>query len=519
MFRVIDCITQDHDLRLVALAAVLCLFACSTAMSLVGRSRVSTGRMQAAWIAGAGFVAGCGIWATHFVAMLAYQTGFPLDYNIALTIFSVVIAIALCAGGFALAVMGRRPFAGGALTGSAIGIMHYVGMAAVRAPAREVWDFRYVAVSLVIGILAMAFGMLLVMRHKELRGYMLGAAIFTLAICSMHFTGMSAVTFHYDPLIPTTTGILAPDVLAIAVAAIATLILGLGMVMAVVDHHLAARAAGEAVRLRRHITELEATKADLEQSLRERAIALTKADMASRSKSAFLAAMSHELRTPLNAIIGFSEVMSLQAFGPMGNPQYQDYAQDIHQSGKHLLSLISDILDISRLEAGRAELREESIEVATLVSDCLRMIEHEAESGGLALETEVPGDVPRVLADERRLKQVLLNLLSNAVKFTQRGGSIIVRVRVTDEGMLLAVEDSGVGIAPEDIARAFEHFSQIDSTIARHQQGAGLGLPLSRQLMELHGGTLTLESVVSAGTTATASLPVSRVLAMSRAAA
>src|SRR3569833_3469575 len=131
MFRVIDCITQDHDLRLVVLAGVLCLFACSTAMSLVGRSRESVGRLRVAWIAGAGFVAGCGIWATHFVAMLAYQTSFPIDYNIALTVLSIVIAVALCGGGFALAVIGGRAFAGGALTGSAIGIMQYVGMAAV----------------------------------------------------------------------------------------------------------------------------------------------------------------------------------------------------------------------------------------------------------------------------------------------------------------------------------------------------------------------------------------------------
>ena len=519
MFRVIDCITQDHDLRLVVLAGVLCLFACSTAMSLVGRSRASTGRVQIAWIAGAGFVAGCGIWATHFVAMLAYQTSFPLDYNIALTIASVVIAVALCGGGFALAVAGGRPFAGGALTGSAIGIMHYVGMAAVRAPAREIWDFRYVAVSLVIGILAMAFGMLLVMRNKELRGYMLGAVIFTLAICSMHFTGMSAVTFRYDPLIPATTGILAPDALAIAIAAIATLILGLGLVVAVVDHHLAERAASEAGRLRKHIVELEATKTKLEQSLRERAIALTKADMASRSKSAFLAAMSHELRTPLNAIIGFSEMLSLEALGPLGSPLYQNYAQDIHRSGKHLLSLISDILDISRLEAGKAELHEESVDVATLVSDCLRMIEHQAEAGGLTLETELPRDLPGVLADERRLKQVLLNLLSNAIKFTQRGGRIVVQVRVSDDGMHLSIEDSGIGIAPEDIAQAFENFSQVDSTVARHQQGAGLGLPLSRQFMELHGGKLVLESVVGVGTIATAVLPASRILAVARAAA
>jgi signal transduction histidine kinase len=519
MFRVIACIAQDHDLRLVVLAGVLCLFACSTAMSLVGRSRVSAGRVQAAWIAGAGFVAGSGIWATHFVAMLAYQTGFPLDYNIDLTILSVVIAIALCGGGLALAVSGGRPFAGGALTGSAIGIMHYVGMAAVRAPAREIWDFRYVAVSLVIGILAMAFGMRLVMHNKALRGYMLGAVIFTLAICSMHFTGMAAVTFHYDPTVAATTGILAPDVLAIAIAAVATLILGLGMVTAVVDHHLAARAAGEAVRLRTYIAELEATKAELEETLRDRAVALTKADAASKSKSAFLAAMSHELRTPLNAIIGFSEMMSLQAFGPLGSPQYGSYSNDIHESGKHLLSLISDILDISRLEAGKADLHEESVDVTTLVKDCLRMVEHQAGRGGVLLSEDVPPGSPRVLADERRLKQVLLNLLSNAVKFTQEGGSVRVRVRSTLEGMFLSVEDSGIGIAPDDIARAFENFSQVDSTVARHQQGAGLGLPLSRQLMELHGGTLMLQSVVSVGTIATAMLPASRVLTRVRSAA
>ncbi len=212
MLRVISCITQDHDLRLVLLAGVLCLFACSTAMGLIGRARASEKRAQILWIAGAGFVAGCGIWATHFIAMLAYQTGFPLDYDIDLdsSSFVSVIAIALCSAGFALAVIGRQPFFGGALTGSAIGMMHYVGMAAVRAPAREIWDFRYVAYSLVIGVLAMAFGMRLVMREERLRAYFTGAVIFTLAICSMHFTGMSAVTFAYDPLIPATTGILAP---------------------------------------------------------------------------------------------------------------------------------------------------------------------------------------------------------------------------------------------------------------------------------------------------------------------
>ena len=519
MLRVISCITQDHDLRLVLLAGVLCLFACSTAMSLIARARVSTGRVRALWILGAGFVAGCGIWATHFVAMLAYQVGFALDYDIALTVLSVVIAVTLCGAGFALAVVYRRFFLGGALTGSAIGIMHYVGMAAVRAPAREIWDFRYVAVSVIIGVLAMAFGMQLVMRREKMSAYTIGAVIFTLAICSMHFTGMTAVTFHYDPLIPATTGILAPDTLAVAVAAIAALILGLGTVMAVVDHHLAERAAGEAQRLRIYISQLEAAKADLEQSLHDRAIALTKADAASRSKSAFLAAMSHELRTPLNAIIGFSEVMTCEAFGPLGNSQYQNYVRDIHESGKHLLVLISDILDISRLEAGRMDMHEEPVQIDAVVSDCLRMVERQAENVGVTLTRDIPADFPRVLADERRIKQVLLNLLSNAIKFTPEGGRVTIAAGQKNQGLFIAVADTGVGIAPADITRALESFGQLDSRVARHHQGAGLGLPLSRQLMELHGGRLDLFSTVSVGTIATMVLPPSRVLARTKSAA
>ncbi|HWA91207.1 MAG TPA: MHYT domain-containing protein [Rhizomicrobium sp.] len=519
MLRVLGCIAFDHDPRLVLLAAILCLFSCGTAMSLIGRARAGDARQRLMWIAGAGFAAGSGIWATHFVAMLAYRSSFPFDYDIGLTFLSVAVAIVLCGAGFWLAVARGNAFVGGAIVGAAIGTMHYVGMAAVRAPAREIWEPVYVAASLAIGILAMAFGMRLALRGRGIAGYGLGAAIFALAIVAMHFTGMAAVSFAYDPTVPMTSGILAPDTLAIAIAAIAVLILGLGTVTAVVDHHLAERAAGEETRLRRYIAELETTKAELEETLRDRAVALTKADMASRSKSAFLAAMSHELRTPLNAIIGFSEVMTFEAFGPLGNATYKTYVHDIHDSGKHLLSLISDILDISRLEAGKAEMNEEPLTISTLVGDCLRMVERQAEKGGLTLTQEVPHDLPRVLADERRIKQVLLNLLSNAVKFTNQGGNVIVRARLTGEGLFLAVEDSGIGIAPDDVARAFESFSQIDSSVARHQHGAGLGLPLSLQLMELHGGTLTLESVVGVGTIATAFLPASRVLARPRAAA
>ncbi|HVU19413.1 MAG TPA: MHYT domain-containing protein [Rhizomicrobium sp.] len=519
MFRVLGCIVYQHDLRLVVLAAIMCLFACATAMMMISRGRHTAGNVQTLWLVMGGFVAGCGIWSLHFVAMLAYRTGLPVTYDVQQTAFSAIIAAVLCGAGFKLALTRVGAASGGAVAGAAICAMHYAGMAAVRIPANAHWDLTYVVGSLVIGVVLTALALHIALRRNDLRGYVIGTVLFLVAIVGLHFTAMAAVTYSYNPLIPEAEGLLAPEVLAIAVAAVAVLILGAGMGLAVVDHHLAERAAGEAARLRTYIARLEETKAELEETLRDRAVALTKADAASKSKSAFLAAMSHELRTPLNAIIGFSEMMSLEAFGPLGCTQYRNYSDNIHESGKHLLSLISDILDISRLEAGKAELHEEAVDVATLVKDCLRMVEHQAAKGGLALSDDVPPGAPRVLADERRMKQVLINLLSNAVKFTQPGGTVHVRVRSTLEGMFISVEDSGIGIAPEDIARAFERFSQIDSTVARYQQGAGLGLPLSRQLMELHGGTLMLQSVVSVGTIATAKLPASRILARSRAAA
>jgi signal transduction histidine kinase len=519
MFHVMDCIAQEHDLRLVSLAAILCLFACGTALSLIARARASEGRVRAMWIGGAGFVAGSGIWATHFVAMLAYRPGIPVGYDIILTAISIVIAIALCTAGFAIAVSGRAPIAGGALAGAAIGIMHYVGIAALRAPAIETWDPRTVAASLAIGILASALAMKLALHRTGMRLYCLSVLVFTLAICAMHFTGMSAVRLTYDPLIPAPADILDPSTIAVAVAAVATLILGMGMAMAVVDNRMADHTAREAAILRSYITKLETTKHELEQSLEDRAIALTAAAVANKTKSDFLASMSHELRTPLNAIIGFSEMMVIQTFGPLGDVHYRDYVRDIHESGKHLLSLINDILDLSRLDAGKAELFEEKLHVADIVSDCLRMVEPQAVAAGVNLATELPANSPRFLADERQIKQVLINLLSNAVKFTPAGGRITLTARNRPDGLVINVTDTGIGIAPENIAKAFETFGQIDSTVARKHKGTGLGLPLARQLVELHGGTLTLESAVGTGTAATIMLPASRILERRRAAA
>ncbi len=511
MIRVLGCITQQHDLRLVVLAGILCLFACATAMSLVARARATSDRARLMWLCGAGVVAGCGIWGTHFVAMLAYRAGFPVTYDPALTILSILVAASLCGVGFALALGRPGPMLGGAVTGAAIGAMHYIGMAAVRAPAVAIWDWRYVVSSAVIGIAAMALGMKIVVRGHGWRSRMSGAVIFTLAICSMHFTAMSAVTYLPDPTISIPNVVLEPTTLAIAVAAIAILIVALGLVGSLVDSHLSDRAADEAGRLRTHIAELETTKCRLEQTSESLKLALDEAAAANQAKSAFLAAISHELRTPMNAIIGFSELLSTETFGSLGNARNKEYVKNIHASGLHLLALINDVLDIARIDADENKLNEEIVELPGVIGDSLRMISHRADLAKLKLVQEIEQNVRFVLADERRLKQILINLLGNAVKFT-KAGQITVRASRDDRGLRISVSDTGIGIAAKDIPVALERFGQVDSSLARKYEGTGLGLPLAKQLIELHGGTLTIESTVNVGTTVVITLPASRIV-------
>ncbi len=518
MLHVLGCITEQHDLRLVVLAGILCLFACATAMSLLARARATLDKTRLMWIAGAGVVAGCGIWGTHFVAMLAYRPGVPVAYDPTLTILSVLIAASLCGVGFWLAIERPGPMIGGAVTGAAIGAMHYVGMAAVRIPAVAIWDWHYVVASAVIGISAMALGMQIVIRGSGWKPQAAGAVIFTLAICSMHFTGMSAVTYRLDPTVLVPDSVVEPTVLAIAVAAVAILIVALGLVGSLVDSHLSERAVGEAQRLRAHIVELEATKGTLEQTTESLKLALDAAAAADQAKSAFLAAMSHELRTPLNAVIGFSDLLSMETFGSLGSARNKEYVKDIHSSGRHLLALINDILDIARIDAGEGQLNEEVVALQELVANSLRMVTHQANAANIRLFEEIDPGVQFVRADERRLKQVLINLLGNAVKFTNVGGRVHVRAFRKDRDLIISVIDTGIGMAEKDIPIALERFGQIDSTLARKYEGTGLGLPLAKQLTELHGGRLVIESTVDVGTSVTIALPAERIVEQDKAA-
>ena len=236
------------------------------------------------------------------------------------------------------------------------------------------------------------------------------------------------------------------------------------------------------------------------------------AERANRTKSEFLANMSHELRSPLNAIIGFSEIMKDQLFGALGSAQYREYAFDIWMSGRHLLDLINDILDLSKIEAGKLDLVESRFDLGGTIATCMRIVAGRAEQAEVSIRSTLGADGIVLWADERKIKQILINLLTNAIKFTKPGGRVKVGV-VEREGWLeIEISDTGIGIAPHDVEVAFAAFGQVDSSLARKHEGTGLGLPLSRSLTEMHGGRLLLESELGIGTTVRVGLPVDRII-------
>ncbi|MGE5537290.1 MAG: PAS-domain containing protein [Gemmatimonas sp.] len=276
----------------------------------------------------------------------------------------------------------------------------------------------------------------------------------------------------------------------------------------VLDRGLALRGHdGRVHRMAGSISDISARK-DAEQRMLE---AKEAAELASRAKTDFLANVSHELRTPLNAIIGFSEVMTAELFGPIGNARYREYLRDIHESGTHLLCLINDILDVAKAEAGKMELIEEVVDLRGTVEACVRLVHDRAVQEKLTIAADFIDDLPSLWADQRKLRQVLLNLLTNSIKFTPPGGTLTVSARTDPTGaVVLVVRDTGIGIAPEDMPKAMAPFGQVDSSLSRRHNGTGLGLPLTRALVEAHGGTFSITSEVGTGTSVTIAFPPER---------
>jgi len=258
---------------------------------------------------------------------------------------------------------------------------------------------------------------------------------------------------------------------------------------------------GAVISIYSDVTEIKASERRLIE-------ARSQAEAASRAKGDFLANMSHELRTPLNAIIGFSEVISNELFGPIANEKYLEYIKDIHTSSLHLLSIINDVLDMSKIEAGKVELAKEVVQIQNVISEVMRMVHERARSRDIELTAQLSDEIVEIWADERSMKQIFLNLLSNAIKFSNEGGKIYVRI-VADQPdiAVLEIEDHGIGMSKEEQERALQPFGQAKPVTTRNYGGTGLGLPITKGLVEAHGGTLTIDSRAGYGTLVRIVLP------------
>jgi two-component system cell cycle sensor histidine kinase PleC len=373
----------------------------------------------------------------------------------------------------------------------------------------RVWRLRFIMLDLFFGLAWMFILIHRVGVDEESSTFMLFVMLLVVAVSSMLASSVPIAVFAAT--VPVTAAValdfslqgnLHDYILAImAVAAQGYFSLLAYRLYSTTLATIEARAEKDAL-----IGELETSKAISDEARR-------RAETANISKSRFLAQMSHELRTPLNAILGFSEVMKGEIFGPHHVPAYKDYSADIHNSGVHLLGLINEILDLSRIEAGRYELNEEPVSLAHVVGECGHLLQMRARNRGLTIHELFETDMPRLWADERAVRQICLNLLGNAIKFTPQGGEIWLKAGWTASGgQYISVKDTGPGIPEEEIPIVLASFGQGSNSIKSAEQGAGLGLPIAKNLVDLHGGTFTLKSKLRIGTEVVITFPPERVM-------
>src|ERR1700732_4670036 len=428
---------------------------------------------------------------------------------------SIAILLLIATVGF-LSGLWTGPLAAGIWTVGVLAI-HAAILAQCRrllaeAPAEAriaTWRARFVVLDLCFGI-AWALNVTTIVEQDAGSGtFMLFVMLLVVAVSSMLASSLPVAMFAAT--VPVTAAVafelvLRGDVHDYILAAMAVTAQGYFTMLA---HRLysttlatlEARAEKDAL-----IGELEQAKAKSDEARRH-------AEAANIAKSRFLAQMSHELRTPLNAILGFSEVMKSEVFGPHAVPTYKEYAGDIHNSGQHLLNLINEILDLSRIEAGRYELNEEAVLLGDIVEDCHRLLKLRARTRGLVIHEVFEPELPRLWADERAVRQIVLNLLSNAIKFTPQGGEIWLKVGWTASGgQYMSVKDTGSGIAEDEIPIVLASFGQGSNSIKSAEQGAGLGLPIAKSLVDMHGGTFTLKSKLRIGTEVIVTFPPERVM-------
>jgi len=495
-----------YDFRFVALSVCVAVLSMYVALSVADRIVASPAKsVRLIWTAVGATVMGGGIWSMHFIGILAFSLPCGVGYNLVPTFVSILPGV--LASGVALFVLSRRErpsqkllFVCALLMGAGIGTMHYSGMAAMEPAALLRYDVRTVALSVVVAVVLAYLALVIRARLNHFRGRrvmraLLPATVMGLAIAGMHYVAMEASIFYPMAGIRISGTVYSSTSLALVIGFVSASVglLTLAIAALVERSELATSLLAEIARRERIQNDLLAAK--------------EAAESANRAKSDFLANMSHELRTPLNAIIGFSEVMRKGMFGQL-NEKYAEYAGMVHDSGTHLLTIINDILDLAKAESNKLELHQEEIDVACVIALSSTIVRQMADRAGVNYEVTMANLPPGMRGDAARLRQILINLLGNAVKFTPSGGKVSLSAEaMPDGGLQFRVADTGIGIPKDKMELAMAPFGQVGSSMARQHDGTGLGLPLTKRLVEMYGGTFDLSSEPGRGTVATVRLP------------
>jgi len=504
-------LTGHYDISLVLVSIFVAIVASYSALSLAGRVAESKGRARYAWTAGGAIAMGSGIWAMHFVGMLAFSLPIPIAFDIPITVVSLLLPIA--ASGLALWQVGRarlgpvRLALSALLMGAGINAMHYTGMTAMRMAPGIVYDPWLFALSVLIAIGASALALWIAFRLRRNTPWVwlprIGAAIVMgFAIVGMHYTGMAAASFPEGAVCMAARDGAHSGGLALLVVIATFGVLSLALMASVFDARLEANA--------RIMAMSQVTAAEREQLLvRERA-ARDQAEHLSAMKDEFLATLSHELRTPLNAMLGWAAMLQR---GVRDEATLRRGLDTIERNARAQGQLIDDLLDMSRIVAGTLRLDLQRVDLGRVIEGAIGTVQPAVSAKHITLRTELAAEAcdmrVDVLGDPGRLQQVLWNLLSNAVKFTPGGGTVQVLLACDGGDALVRVSDSGIGIAPDFLPHVFDRFRQQDASITRRHGGLGLGLAIVRQLVELHGGTIEADSAgENTGTTFTLRLPL-----------
>jgi NO-binding membrane sensor protein with MHYT domain/CheY-like chemotaxis protein/nitrogen-specific signal transduction histidine kinase len=506
-------LTGYYETPLVLISILVAIVASYSALSLAGRVTEATGRTRFAWTLGGAIAMGSGIWAMHFVGMLAFRLPIPVAYDVPITLVSLVLPIA--ASGLALWQVSRtnlgpvRLGVSAVIMGVGINAMHYTGMAAMRMQPGIVYDPLLFALSVLIAVGASALALWIAFRLRRSTPdvwmpRLVAAAVMGCAIVGMHYTGMAAANFPADSICMAARVGVHRDSLATLVVLATFCVLGLALIASVFDARLEANA--------RILAMSQATSAERQHLLERERIARDEAERLSALKDEFLATLSHELRTPLNAILGWAGMLQR---GVKDEATLKRALETIERNARAQGKLIDDLLDMSRIISGTVRLDVQTVDPSRIVEAALGTVHPAAAAKMIALRADLgrePGNLPlEVRADPGRLQQVMWNLLANAVKFTPPGGTVQVLLGRDGNDAVIRVIDSGIGIAPDFLPYVFDRFRQQDASISRQHGGLGLGLSIARQLVELHGGTIAVDSAgAHTGTTFTVRLPLAR---------